>query len=336
MKILGSGHPDSGCSYHRIILPLGYMNDVKGYVTNVFQEEQLSQQWDIYFYNRVSSLDMQLEKIKNQIGCKIILDMDDDWVLPSNHINYDTYADMKVRIENNISIADLVTCTNERLANRIKKINSNVSVQPNALPYGSNQFTDTKVHDERIRIFWCGGISHEKDIEILKNPIKRLKGLGKKILMVLGGYNDTNHSSKIIWEKMLSSFTAGGTIPYVKLKGVGPNEYMTMYKFADIMLIPLENSEWHSCKSNLKILEAASKKIPCIVSAVEPYINDKDAPVLWVEKQSDWFTHLNYLINNPTARIELGERLHEWAIKKYNLTTINETRRQTFSDLIKA
>jgi glycosyltransferase involved in cell wall biosynthesis len=336
MKILGSAHPESGCSYHRIILPLGFMPDVKGYVTNVFQEEQLSQQWDIFFYNRLSPLDTNFDNLKERTNCKIVLDMDDDWILPPNHINYDTYVEFKERIEKNIAVADLVTCTNERLANRIRKINSKVSVQPNALPYGSNQFTDSKVHDERIRIFWCGGISHEKDIEILKNPIKRLKGLGKKILMVLGGYNDSNYSSQYIWDKMLSNFTAGGILPYVKLKGVGLNEYMTMYKFADIMVIPLENSEWHGSKSNLKILEAASKKISCIVSAVEPYIKDTDAPVLWVEKQSDWFTHLNYLINNPTARIELGERLHEWATKKYNLTKINETRRQTFSDLIKA
>ena len=109
---------------------------------------------------------------------------------------------------------------------------------------------------------------------------------------------------------------------------------MVHYEHADIMVIPLENSAWHSCKSNLKILEAASKRVAVICSDVEPYNKDKDAPVLWVKKQADWYKHIHYLVNNPQERIRMGNDLYEWAKNKYNYEQISRTRRNEFGRLI--
>ena len=83
-------------------------------------------------------------------------------------------------------------------------------------------------------------------------------------------------------------------------------------------------------------MEAASKRIPCIVSNVEPYNVDKDAPILWVNKQSDWNKHIRYLVNNPSERIKLGNQLYEWAKEKYNYQEISERRYKAFANLIKA
>ena len=82
-------------------------------------------------------------------------------------------------------------------------------------------------------------------------------------------------------------------------------------------------------------LEAASKGIPCIVSNVEPYKRDADAPVLWVNKQSDWFDHLKLLINNKNLMHEYGEKLKAWAAERYNLKTINATRRELFAGVVR-
>jgi glycosyltransferase involved in cell wall biosynthesis len=135
---------------------------------------------------------------------------------------------------------------------------------------------------------------------------------------------------------MFSAFTDGGRLPYMKIHGTLPFEYMDMFANADIMLIPLQESDWHGCKSNLKILEAAAKKIPVICSKVEPYSNDMDAPVFWVEKQSQWFEYLNLLINNPSLRETMGNALHEWAKKKYELTDINIGRRELYGSVCEA
>jgi hypothetical protein len=336
MKILGLSNQHSGCGFHRVVLPLGFMNDIKGLVTNYPTDEVFAQGWDIVMYNRLSGLDNHLETFKKELNVKLIVDMDDDWILPGNHLNYFDFEEVKPRIENNIRTADLVTCTNEKLAEKIYQLNQNVKIYPNALPYGFHQFKEDKVEDERVRIFWCGSCTHEMDMEILKYPVRRLKPLEKKIKMVLGGYTDTDVLSKKIWDSMFNNFTANGTLPYMKISGTTPDKYMQLYEYADICVIPLEKSDWHGCKSNLKILEAATKKLPVIVSAVEPYIKDLDAPVLWVHNQRDWFIHLKDLILNPNKRKDYGEALYEWAKEKYNIFKINEDRRSTFADIIKA
>jgi glycosyltransferase involved in cell wall biosynthesis len=334
MKILGLSHPHSGCGFHRVVLPLGFMNDVSGFVTNIPTDDVLTQKWDILLFNRISQYDNNFDKVREQIGCKIVVDMDDDWILPSNHINYYDYQELNSRIEKNLRNADLVTCTHERLANRIRPFNSNVKVFPNAIPFGEHQYHDNKNNSDKVRIFWCGGVTHEGDMEILKNPIRKLKTHQHKIQMVIGGYDDSNDISKFIWDKMVSYFTASKQLPHEILKGTSPDKYMNMYSNADIMLVPLLSSDWSAGKSNLKLLEAATKKIPAICSAVEPYINDIDAPVFWVHNQTDWNKHLNLLINNPEIRKEYGEKIYQWAKRKYNIFDVNASRRKAFADLI--
>jgi processive 1,2-diacylglycerol beta-glucosyltransferase len=325
MKILGLSSPSSGCGFHRVILPLGFMNDTEAFVTNFPSQDRMHA--DLLLYNRISIFDNTWKEFHETAGMKVVIDLDDYWKLPPNHPNYHDYERMAERIENNIREADMVTVTNEELYKKVRPLNDNVRVFPNALPYGEHQFKEGRCESERVRIFWAGGSSHEADLRILKNPLQRLVGR-KDIEMVMGGY--MSHS---VWDRMYSYFTAGGKIPGRHLPGTLPEAYMPMYEHADIMLVPLEESEWHACKSNLKLLEAACKRIPVICSKVLPYSADTDAPVLWVEKQSDWFKHISYLVNSPEERERLGNALYDWATKKYNLKDVNERRRAAFEGL---
>jgi glycosyltransferase involved in cell wall biosynthesis len=330
MNIIGVTHKESGCGYHRVMLPLAFMNDIKGYVTNYITEDK-TDDWDILLYNRICQYDLNWKKTKELLGCQVVMDIDDHWQLPLNHLYYNTYQDIAERIERNLMQADLVTVTNSNLLNKVKQFNDNVIVMPNALPYGLNQFNDTRVKSDKVRLFWCGSISHDNDIKILKEPLKRLQGR-KDIQMVMGGYNDSDAYTKSIWDKMFSMFT--GNLPSIKLHSASPTQYMDMYNFADIVLIPLEDSEWHACKSNLKILEAAAKRLPVICSNVAPYNMDVDAPVLWVNNQKDWFRYINLLTNNPSLRENLGNELYAWATKRYNFQEINQQRYDAYKSII--
>ena len=330
MNIIGVTHKESGCGYHRVMLPLAFMNDIKGYVTNYITEDK-TDDWDILLYNRICQYDLNWSKTKELLGCQVVMDIDDHWQLPVNHLYYNTYQDIAERIERNLMQADLVTVTNSNLLNKVKQFNDNVIVMPNALPYGLNQFNDTRVKSDKVRLFWCGSISHDNDIKILKEPLKRLQGR-KDIQMVMGGYNDSDAYTKSIWDKMFSMFT--GNLPSIKLHSASPTQYMDMYNFADIVLIPLEDSEWHACKSNLKILEAAAKRLPVICSNVAPYNMDVDAPVLWVNNQKDWFRYINLLTNNPSLRENLGNELYAWATKRYNFQEINQQRYDAYKSII--
>jgi glycosyltransferase involved in cell wall biosynthesis len=334
ISVLGLMSKWSGCGWHRVMLPLAFLPDSYNHVTNIPTEELFKErQFNILLFNRFCFLDKDWSVSKEHF--KIVMDLDDDWELPVNHPMFHLYKLQEEKILNNIQHADLVTVTNQRLFDKVSKFHHNVSILPNAIPLGEQQYTDDKVESDAVRIFWCGGSSHLNDMSILRNPIKRLHEL-TNIEMVLGGFTDTDPISKDYWDKMLSIFSNGKQLKHRTLPGTMPNDYMQMYKHADIMLIPLENSQWHGCKSNLKILEAASKRIPCIVSNVEPYNVDADCPVLWVNKQSDWFKNVKFLVNNPIERIKLGEQLYEWAKEKYNYQEISQRRFEAYSNLIEA
>ena len=328
LNIIGLTNKDSGCGYHRVILPLAFMDDIKGYVTNFITEDK-TDDWDILLYNRICQYDLNWNETKELLGCKVVMDIDDHWKLPFNHLNYEAYQSMGERIEHNLMQADLVTVTNSNLLNKVKQFNDNVVVIPNCLPYGLNQFTDARVASNKVRLFWCGSVSHENDIKILREPLKRLTG---NIQMIMGGYNDSDPLTKSIWDRMFSMFA--GKHDSIKLPSTSPTTYMDMYNYADIVLIPLEDSDWHGCKSNLKILEAAAKRLPVICSNVAPYNMDADAPVLWVNNQKDWFKYINLLINNPSLRENLGNELYAWASKRYNFKEINQQRFNAYKSII--
>jgi glycosyltransferase involved in cell wall biosynthesis len=309
------------------------MDNVKGVNTDKPNEDQL---YDILLFNRLTYYyDEDLNKARETHGCKLVMDLDDDWKLPHNHVLYQNLLKLEPYIENNLRNADMVTCTNERLADKIFPFNNNVHIFPNAIPYGYKQFYTDKVQDDRVRLFWCGSITHEHDLALLRYPLQRIQGQHHKFKMVIGGYTGKNPYEKYVWDKMVRIYTNNLKLPHDIYGGLLPSMYMELYNFADICLIPLEKSDWHACKSNLKILESATKKCPVIVSNVEPYNVDKDMPVLWANNSADWYKHINYLINNKNARIDYGEALHEYCKDKYNYKEINDRRRSAFADLIK-
>jgi glycosyltransferase involved in cell wall biosynthesis len=336
ISILGMGSAESGVSYHRIALPMGYMENVTGIVTNAIDHELVQPTYDIFFYNRVNPYHKRHDEFREKMGCKIVMDIDDDWDLPLNHLMFERYMTLKPLILQNLLDADMVTCSTERLAEKCKQYNKNVHVFPNALPFGKDQFTNDRYIDDKVRIFWAGGITHKEDLRLVREGVRRLRTSKDKIKMVIGGYDKSNLTSQRIWDRMVEFMTDLRYLPHEILPAQKPFDYMNLYCHADIMLVPLVHDSWSQYKSNLKILEAATKAIPVICSAVPPYSDDADAPVLWVHKKSDWYEHMNFLIHNKNAREDYGQKLHEWAVEKYDLPNVNKRRRAAFASLVGA
>ncbi len=334
MKILAITQPTSGVGYHRLMLPLASMQGVKAKATNLFTQEVVNEGYDILYYNREAPIKESWDTVREDTGWKIAIDIDDHWDLPPNHILYRQYEAVKYRIINNIEQADIVTTTHEALADKIRQYNNNVVVLPNAIPYGKDLFNDYKQPSSKVRFFWAGSVTHEPDIALLRNVVKRLHGL--PIEMVIGGFRDERGSTKETWQRMFSMFTDGGTLNYRKIYGLPPKVYFEMFEYCDVKLVPLVNNQWNGYKSNLKILEAAAKKAPCIVSNVAPYSYDSEAPLLWVNNQKDWYKWIEFLTHEKEARTEIGQQLFDWAKTKYNFDAINEQRKQALASLIKA
>lgn len=334
MNILTLTQKFSGCGYHRLVMPVKYMAKNYGRITDSMTEEQWTEKkYDIVFINRSWDVEDIIERRK-QLGFKLVVDVDDYWLLDHYHYLYDGYneSNYHARILMHIREADLVTCTHERLADKIYAHNKNVHICPNSIPYGVEQFNGERIATDEVKLFWAGGISHEQDLKILQAPIKKISGNFK---MIMGGFADSNETEKYYWHRMANYFTADQKHPHMIIRGMEVSSYYEMFKHADVMLVPLVKTHFNSYKSNIKILEAAGKALPVVVSAVHPYLGFPDDVLFYVKRREDWNKWIDKLINDKDLRDEIGVNLHLYCRKHFNFNEINENRRAAFESLLK-
>lgn len=324
----------NGCDYHRIKLPfkwgVGLFNEQ---YDRKFSPDPDLLWWflnncQVVAFNRGFHLGYDRAKQLKAAGIKLAMDLD-DWVeLPNYHPLYQQYKEWGAKnIIDHLKLADLVTVTTDRLYQKVKEFNINCHVIPNALPFGRDQFKVGEADKSGLfRFGYTGQSSHLEDVRIMMPSMYKVRKL-KDIAFKLSGYKD--HA---VWVGMEAVFKS---IPnYTRQNAVPLDEYMTVYDDMHCSVVPLCYNDFNSCKSNLKLLEAAAKKIPCIVSHVPPYRDDPDAPVLWVQNSNDWYKHMKYLSENRDAAVDMGEALNEWAIQKYSLDHWNKVRFQLYQSLV--
>ena len=326
MKILLI-YDNSGPKYHRCILPIVYMPGVE-FVNSQILTEELCDGIDILFFNRIitnHTIESVL-RLRDKYGFKIVVDFDDDWHLTPDHYLYNIYQETKASeiMQQWVVESDAVTVTHDRLAQKVYPLNKNVHVLPNAIPK-EGQFLAKKIPSDVTRLFWAGGVTHAKDIELLRGPVQRFSGL--PVQMVMGGYskNSTEH------QRMASAYTNGGKLPHDLIESLPVNDYYYAYSKCDIALIPLKDTVFNQNKSNLKILEAANVGANVIVSNVHPY---KDFPhVNYVDTASDWFKWVKWLLGNKEAAIEQSILLQNYVDETFNFGKINKKRYEIFESL---
>lgn len=329
MRILALTSKQSGVGYHRIMMPLVHLQKDYCLITDTLDEEIVNNNYDILILNRMLTgiTPKQLDEWRTKYGFKIIVDNDDYWELSPSHILYQRYEENNIpgQIIEWMKIADLCTCTHERLADEIREYNTNVEIIPNALPYSDEQFMDNKIDSKLIRLFWSGSGTHEKDMDILRNPMKRINF---PVRTIIAGYND---GEKPIWDRMIGAFTNGLKLNPTIYNYTEVTKYMGAYSDSDISLIPLVDNKFNNLKSNLKVLETAAKHNPAIVSHVHPY---KGMPCCYIDSQRDWYYWINLLTHDESARVFYGEELHRYCVKHYSLEVVNKHRLAIYNKLI--
>ena len=327
MKILCC-YDSSGPKYHRCLLPAHGLEQL-GYEVKVVQKvtEQDCTDIDIILFNRlIPGADLKdVIEWREKYGFKLVCDLDDDWILGPDHILYQTYKQYGIsqKIHDHVVLSDMVTVTHERLYERVKPFNENCHIFPNAIPKIA-QFLTEKVPSELTRLFWAGGITHKKDLELLRRPLQLIKR--DKCKLVICGYEEGNPE----WKEMAKIYTTDSAYNTIVFKSLKVHEYYKTYAHCDISLIPLVENDFNRNKSNLKILEAANIGSPVIVSRVHPYLDFPENIVNYVDSHRPWYFQINKLLKDPEMIRGQGYALQAYCDKHYNFEKISEERKQLF------
>ncbi len=324
-----------GCVYHRLEIP---MHNLKGF--DLAQTKWLDgitdddlKQMDLVIMSRDSGVDIvdtQIERLK-KLGIPYIVDIDDYWKLNKEHLLYkyfDNTAERWVKLMQN---AAAVTTTHSRLAGKIAFHNKNVFVVPNAI---DSKQTQWQLH-ERVTgldgpVFgWVGGAHHLPDLEIMKSCFAEIHK-SNIINLALGGWSLESDIYKVYEYWM----TGGAYKKYQRIKGENVYRYGMIYDLMDVCIVPLLESKFTACKSNLKLIEAGFKGRPCIVSRVAPYTDDfTDKEVLFVDTKYDWYKQILKMHNNPQMIFDYSEALKE-KVKAYEIQIVNPLREELYKKII--
>lgn len=198
--------PVNGMDLYRMIFPYYTLTADPDFELHLMSTDEFDMNpltYDVYVMNRSREL-FRAERVKKE-GKKLIVDIDDYWILPSWHPINPKVLDKAIkaaeshaqkrkdtesinnakRIRNieinapaniiqSMRIADHVTCSVPQLAERIKEYNPNVTVIKNTIPDKAHRYTTQKTRSKFLRFGWLGGTFHGRDVGIMFEGMLKL------------------------------------------------------------------------------------------------------------------------------------------------------------------
>lgn len=335
----------SGVSYHRLIKPFEKLKE-RGYsvdLVNNYQESDIDpDKYDYLVFNRGLGYDYDDLEIINKFkdkGIKIIMDIDDYWVLPDYHpivwrgdVDYDMW---KGSILANLSMADYIWTSTESLKSKVQDMvpNTPIVIARNAIDYDNEaQWNDVRGksrNKNKVVIGYAGSTTHYRDLDALQTPIRRINSnrfLRKNVIFNLFGVDNKTDVGKKVWRHQTDIVTVKGRFNNVHLDG-GKNvrEYAYFYNEMDISIASLIDNDFNRCKSELKLIEAGAKYKPFIGSDMITY-NRTEANIDLCSNPDDWVNSMKELIVDKHLRAELGKELGDYVRDEYVIDKENEIR----------
>lgn len=325
MKVLITFQGYGGVQKHRLHDPFQHLDqfdDVTVQHTpslDNLNEEGLKvlEEFDVVVFNRNISPIMRPEQVfadLRKAGVKIVMDIDDHWELPKDHVarEYYDYTQTGRAMVDQMRHADMVCATHTRLGKVVGEYNSNWAVVPNAIdpvmfPEEDNELTDVP--------FWQGSITHRGDLSLIKN-----------LPITVCGYVEDDPE----WEKIRAM------MPNAQFEGARKTgEYYKLYLDKGISVIPLKHTKFNRMKSELKMLESGYYKKPVIVTKIHPYtILAEDGVNCMTVRKNEYASKLKKLQNSPQMQEDLRMKLHEDVMEKYHMDIVNQTRYELLKEVI--
>lgn len=292
----------------------------------------------------------------NKLGIKFGLDLDDYWILPTEHLLYEVYKENNEAqvIIDSIRAAHFVTCTTSLLAKEIQEYNKNVYVIENGIDTEVPEWQPNKSPSQRIRYGFTQGSTHLPDVHSIHLDVQKAikdRKFYSKGQIVLTGWNAKlkEQSIYIGYERMLTDnlkplikyepeychqlmtlHTPKETDkPYRRIEALDVYQFPVVYDEFDISVIPLLENKFNSCKSELKLIEAGFKGCAAMVSNVNPYSILMTKENSFSLNEKNFFEWSRYILMNPNSVKDKASQLTE-DTKRYEMKLLTDKRKQIY------
>lgn len=318
----------NACPYIRIHTPFSKLSKSDDYHFFIYGQEIMplldvgniinTHIFDVIVIQRINPYSIHLLKKAKKHNIKVVYESDDDFldINPENP----SYSYILGNFDNILKLVKnsdkLVVSTNE-LKNRFNKAGlENVEIVRNyyvedALPLRPFTFRG----NEFIKIGYFGTLTHDNDLELIHNVILRLKDIfSKKGISILFEIAGASIDDSIDWFNVRK-------IPYYPMALPAFYDWLNYNSDWDIGIIPLVDTNFNKCKSELKYIEFSALGIPVVASNINVYnetIEDGVTGYL-AGDEDEWVDKLSKLIEDPNLRNAMVNNAREDLFKNYSL-----------------
>ena len=202
IKMLVIPSDRSGCGYFRSVSPHKWMAenmsdifdiDIMYGIPKDVNLETFLKKYDIIHIHKHLDKECVVINMAKFLDVKVIVDVDDNWDLGTWHpMAASARAEhWDVPVKAALKLADMCSTTTDIFAAKIKPINKNVKVFPNAIDPKEEQFIPKDTRDtDRIRFGMICGSSHLHDFKMLDGMVAKLdQNIIDQIQFVLCGFD---------------------------------------------------------------------------------------------------------------------------------------------------
>ena len=272
--------------------------------------------FDVIVIQRVNPYSTSIVKKAKQHGIKVVYETDDDFldINPANP-SFNYIQGNLVNIKKLVGAADKIVVSTQELKKRFDKLGDVEIIRnyylDNVLPLKPFSYSG----NDHVKIGYFGTKTHDKDLELIHNVILRLKDKFSKKgieveLEVIGASTDDK-----------SDWFALEEMPYYPMSMATFMKWIGSKANWDIGIVPLVNTEFNKCKSELKYIELTALGVPIVASDVNAYkqaIEDGVTGFL-ANDEDEWVAKLSKLIDDPKLRNGILNNARDDILKNYNL-----------------
>ena len=274
--------------------------------------------FDVIFMQRpYSGINMQMARFVKDMNLPLWIDYDDNlFEIPLENRAYDTFMEPKIR-EQLIEIArlaDVITVSTAALKQVYDNLNSNVVVIPNAL---NTQFLAKRPQKTTNTVLWRGSDTHALDITMFAEPIYTAQEKYTDHEFIYYGYS--------AWMVPVTPnkkyFKSTDPILYFKhISQMAPK----------IMHVPLSDTHFNHCKSNIAYLEGTYAGAVCLV----PDWPEWQLPgTVRYKDETDYLEKLELMLNNKQNFKRMNAEAWEYIEQNLTLKIVNFQREDILQTL---
>ncbi|WP_296887519.1 glycosyltransferase [uncultured Methanobrevibacter sp.] len=266
--------------------------------------------FDVVVVQRILPFLDVLRKKCNKYGIKLVYEADDDLLgVESNSPSYEYVNRVSDSIKNFIDASEVITVTTPTLASKFDE-NKTVIISNYYVDSVFDIKEDIKA-EGKLKLGYYGTLTHSKDLFLIKNVILKLKEKYDFDFEVIGGFNASDNVDES-WFKTVEL----------------PPDNMNFEKFMgwlsktidwDIALVPLEDSPFNQCKSELKFIELAILGLPGVYSDMCVYNNVVTDGIdgFLAANDDEWIKKIEILISDNDLRKSIRNNALNKVLRDY-------------------